>query len=150
MEKATKFRWIERIIVIKGVTEALSYMHQDCSPPIVHRDISSKNILLDLEHNARISDFSTAKILKPSSSNWSLFVGMFGFATPSSYFLLAWLISKKPMCTFHLFYCWSLFLEVWWAYHLINVNEPVNFEISHVQDWDKTSMNFTKSLEIKL
>ena len=97
MEKATEFRWIERIIIIKGVTEALSYMHQDYSPPIVHRDISSKNILLDLEHNARISDFSTAKILKLNSSNWSSFASMFGFAAPGSYFLLAWLISKKPM-----------------------------------------------------
>ncbi|RZB91719.1 MDIS1-interacting receptor like kinase 2 [Glycine soja] len=34
--------------LIKGVASALCYMHHDCSPPIVHRDILSKNILEEL------------------------------------------------------------------------------------------------------
>uniref|UniRef100_A0A7N2L6Y0 non-specific serine/threonine protein kinase n=1 Tax=Quercus lobata TaxID=97700 RepID=A0A7N2L6Y0_QUELO len=97
-EEATEFGWIKRINIVKGVAEGLSYMHHDCSPPIVHRDISCKNILLDLEHNAHISDFGTAKVLKPDSSNWSLFAGMFGYVALGSYFLLAWLISEQPMC----------------------------------------------------
>ena len=96
-EEATEFGWIKRINIVKGVAEGLSYMHHDCSPPIVHRDISCKNILLDSEHNAHISDFGTAKVLKPDSSNWSLFAGTFGYAAPGSYFLLAWLISEQPM-----------------------------------------------------
>ncbi|GKB25016.1 MDIS1-interacting receptor like kinase 2-like protein [Tanacetum coccineum] len=44
--------WTKRANIIKGIAHALSYMHHDCSPPIVHRDISSKNILLDLEYEA--------------------------------------------------------------------------------------------------
>ena len=72
-------------------------MHHDCSPPIVHRDISCKNILLDSKHNAHISNFGAAKVLKPDSSNWSLFAGAFGYAAPGNYFLLAWLISEQPM-----------------------------------------------------
>ena len=79
------------------MAEGLSYMHHDYSPPIVHQDISCKNILLESEHNAHISDFGTAKVLKPDSSNWSLFAGTFGYAAPGSYFLLAWLISEQPM-----------------------------------------------------
>ncbi|KAM3379864.1 hypothetical protein P3S68_012278 [Capsicum galapagoense] len=46
-------------------------MHQDCSPPIVHRDISSSNILLDSEYEARVSDFGIAKLLTPDSSNFT-------------------------------------------------------------------------------
>ena len=48
---------------------ALSYMHHNCLPPIIHHDISSKNILLNLEYEAHISDFGTTKLLKLDSSN---------------------------------------------------------------------------------
>ncbi|CAL8138077.1 unnamed protein product [Prunus armeniaca] len=65
------FEWTARINLVKSVADALSYMHHDCLPPIVHRDISSKNILLDLEHVAYISDFGTARIMKSDSSNWT-------------------------------------------------------------------------------
>ena len=51
--------------IIKGVALALFYMHHDCSPPIVHRDISSKNILLDSQYEAHVSDFGIAKLLNP-------------------------------------------------------------------------------------
>ncbi|XP_024035636.1 MDIS1-interacting receptor like kinase 2 [Citrus clementina] len=53
----------------KRVADALSYLHNDCFPPIVRRDISSKNGLLDLEYEARASDFGIAKFFKLDSSN---------------------------------------------------------------------------------
>ncbi|KAL7258043.1 hypothetical protein ACSBR1_004212 [Camellia fascicularis] len=43
------FDWIKRVNVVKDVANALSYMHHDCSPAIIHRDISNKNVLLDLQ-----------------------------------------------------------------------------------------------------
>ena len=85
-EEAVNFEWIRRANIVKGVANALSYMHHDCSPPIVHRDISSKNILLDSEYVAHISDFGTARVLKPDSSNWTSFVGTFGYAAPGNIF----------------------------------------------------------------
>lgn len=51
------------------MANALSYLHNDCFPPIVGRDISSKNGLLDLEYEARASDFGIAKFFKLDSSN---------------------------------------------------------------------------------
>ncbi|KAL2461970.1 putative LRR receptor-like serine/threonine-protein kinase [Abeliophyllum distichum] len=82
-EKAMEFEWIKRVNVVKGVASAMSYMHHDVSPPIVHRDISSKNILLDCEQEAHVADFGTARILKPDSSNWISFAGTFGYAAPA-------------------------------------------------------------------
>ncbi|XP_050382983.1 MDIS1-interacting receptor like kinase 2-like [Argentina anserina] len=81
-EESIMFEWTARINLVKSVADALFYMHHDCSPPIVHRDISSKNILLDLEYNAYISDFGTARILKPNSSKWTSFAGTFGYTAP--------------------------------------------------------------------
>ncbi|KAM7462008.1 hypothetical protein LguiA_030129 [Lonicera macranthoides] len=81
-EDARKLDWRKRVNIIKGVAHALSYMHHDCFPPIIHRDISSKNILLDSEYEACVSDFGTAKILKLDSSNWSALVGTYGYIAP--------------------------------------------------------------------
>ncbi|KAJ8775309.1 hypothetical protein K2173_020313 [Erythroxylum novogranatense] len=47
----------KRVNIIQGVAYALAYMHHDCNPPIVHRDISSNNILLNSSLDGFISDF---------------------------------------------------------------------------------------------
>ncbi|XP_028056920.1 MDIS1-interacting receptor like kinase 2-like [Camellia sinensis] len=83
------FDWIKRVNVVKDVANALSYMHHDCSPTIIHRDTSSKNVLLDLEYSAHISDFGTARFMKPGSSNWTSFAGTFGYAVPELAYTMA-------------------------------------------------------------
>ncbi|CBI29790.3 unnamed protein product, partial [Vitis vinifera] len=57
-------------------------MHHDCSPPVIHQDISSNNVLLDSEYEAHVSDFGTARLLKSDSSNWTSFAGTFGYTAP--------------------------------------------------------------------
>uniref|UniRef100_A0A2N9IYV6 non-specific serine/threonine protein kinase n=1 Tax=Fagus sylvatica TaxID=28930 RepID=A0A2N9IYV6_FAGSY len=79
---ARELDWNIRVNIIKGVAHALSYMHHDCSPPIVHRDISSKNILMDPEYEAHVSDFGTAKLLNQDSSNWTSLAGTYGYVAP--------------------------------------------------------------------
>ncbi|TYG63617.1 hypothetical protein ES288_D06G044300v1 [Gossypium darwinii] len=81
-EESKKLDWNKRVNIVKGVVNALSYLHHDCSPPIVHRDITSNNILLDLEYEAHLSDFGTAKLLNPDSSNWSNIAGTYGYIAP--------------------------------------------------------------------
>ncbi|XP_019200125.1 PREDICTED: MDIS1-interacting receptor like kinase 2-like [Ipomoea nil] len=81
-EKALQLGWLERINVVKAVAKALSYMHHDCLPPIIHRDISSNNILFDSENEAHVSDFGTARFLSPDSSNWTAFAGTMGYIAP--------------------------------------------------------------------
>ncbi|KAL6331524.1 hypothetical protein AAG906_011464 [Vitis piasezkii] len=81
-EEALELDWSMRLNIVKGVAEALSYMHHDCSPPIIHRDISSSNVLLDSEYEGHVSDFGTARLLKPDSSNWTSFAGTFGYTAP--------------------------------------------------------------------
>ncbi|CAN4122260.1 unnamed protein product [Withania somnifera] len=74
-------------------------MHHDCSPPIVHRDISSSNVLLDSEFEARVSDFGIAKILKPDSSNCTALAGTYGYVAPE----LAYTMKVTEMCDVYSF-----------------------------------------------
>ncbi|XP_034899755.1 uncharacterized protein [Populus alba] len=98
-EQAAKMDWDKRINLIKGVANALSYMHHDCSPPIIHRDISSNNVLLDSEYEAHVSDFGTARLLMPDSSNWTSFAGTFGYTAPE----LAYTMKVDEKCDVYSF-----------------------------------------------
>nr|XP_051195028.1 receptor-like protein 2 [Lolium perenne] len=81
-ERAIELNWKRRINIALDVLHALAYMHHDCFSPIVHRDITSNNILLDGEFRAFISDFGTAKILNVNSPNLTRLVGTKGYIAP--------------------------------------------------------------------
>ncbi|KAI8531538.1 hypothetical protein RHMOL_Rhmol11G0144300 [Rhododendron molle] len=81
-EEAIELNWNKRVEIIQGLADALSYMNHDCSPPIIHRDISSKNVLFDLEYVTHISDFGTAIFMKIDSSNWTSVARTFGYVAP--------------------------------------------------------------------
>ncbi|KAG5541714.1 hypothetical protein RHGRI_021519 [Rhododendron griersonianum] len=98
-EEAKQLDWPKRLNIIKGVAHALSYMHHDCKPPIVHRDISSNNVLIDDEYEARVSDFGMAKLLKLDSSNWSALAGTCGYIAPE----LAYTMKVTEKCDVYSF-----------------------------------------------
>ncbi|KAI3868633.1 hypothetical protein MKX03_013143 [Papaver bracteatum] len=98
-EQAVEFDWMKRLRFIKGTASAIAYMHHDCIPAIVHRDISSNNILLDSEYEARVSDFGTARILKPDSSNWTSLAGTYGYVAPE----LAYTMKVTEKCDVYSF-----------------------------------------------
>ncbi|XP_072963729.1 uncharacterized protein [Typha angustifolia] len=90
---AVELEWIRRLSVIRDVAHALSYLHHNCSPPIVHRDITSNNVLLDSEFRAYVSDFGIARILKPDSSNWTMVAGTKGYVAPE--FAYTMIVTEK-------------------------------------------------------
>ncbi|KAI3887900.1 hypothetical protein MKW92_049010 [Papaver armeniacum] len=98
-ELSVEFDWSKRARFIKGSANAFAYMHHDCIPAIVHRDISSSNILLDSEYDARVSDFGTARILKPDSSNWTSLAGTYGYVAPE----LAYTMKVTEKCDVYSF-----------------------------------------------
>ncbi|KAG0549926.1 hypothetical protein BDA96_01G296300 [Sorghum bicolor] len=81
-ELAKEFDWQKRTALVQDVAQAIAYLHNECKPPIIHRDITSNNILLNTSFKAYVSDFGTAKLLKPDSSNWSALAGTYGYMAP--------------------------------------------------------------------
>ncbi|MBA0790946.1 hypothetical protein Gohar_015559, partial [Gossypium harknessii] len=56
-----------------------AYLHHDCSSPIIHRDISLNNILLEGEYELRLSYFGTARLLNLNSSHWTTIASSYGY-----------------------------------------------------------------------
>ncbi|ONH93180.1 hypothetical protein PRUPE_8G217600 [Prunus persica] len=88
VEGVTELGWATRVKVVKGLAHALSYLHHDCSPPIVHRDVTVNNVLLESDFEARLSDFGTARPISANSSNWTHIVGSFGYMAPELAFTM--------------------------------------------------------------
>ncbi|MBA0606276.1 hypothetical protein Godav_018767 [Gossypium davidsonii] len=106
--------WPTRSKIALGAARGIAYLHHDCIPHIIHRDIKSSNILLDQNMEARVSDFGLATLMEPDKTHVSTFVaGTFGYLAPE-YFdtgratakgdvysfgvvLLELLTGKKPM-----------------------------------------------------
>ncbi|KAM0064055.1 putative protein kinase RLK-Pelle-LRR-XI-1 family [Helianthus debilis subsp. tardiflorus] len=62
----------------------LCYLHHDCSPLIVHRDVKSNNILLNSSYEAHVADFGLAKYLVDGGASecMSAIAGSYGYIAP--------------------------------------------------------------------
>jgi len=75
--------WPKRMKIAIGSARGLTYLHEDCHPRIIHRDIKSANILLDDAFEAKVADFGLAKLTNDSMTHVSTRVmGTFGYMAP--------------------------------------------------------------------
>ncbi|XP_050106837.1 probable LRR receptor-like serine/threonine-protein kinase At5g45780 isoform X3 [Malus sylvestris] len=61
--------WDRRLCIALGAARGLLYLHEQCNPKIIHRDVKAANILLDASYEAVVGDFGLAKLLDRRESH---------------------------------------------------------------------------------
>ncbi|XP_010930574.1 uncharacterized protein [Elaeis guineensis] len=76
--------WDRRYRIAVEAARGLCYLHHDCSPMIVHRDVKSNNILLGANFEAHVADFGLAKFLQDGGASecMSAVAGSYGYIAP--------------------------------------------------------------------
>lgn len=59
----TDLNWQRRFMIALGTAKALSFLHDDCKPAVLHLNVKSTNILLDERYEAKLSDYGLEKFL---------------------------------------------------------------------------------------
>jgi serine/threonine protein kinase len=105
-----------------GSARGLAYLHHDCSPAIVHRDIKSSNILLDPSLEPHVSDFGLAKLLVDDVAHVTTVVaGTFGYLAPGKY--------RVSSCSFLRFFFPLILLAKCCGYQIIIVLSSITTDI---------------------
>ncbi|KAJ3680855.1 hypothetical protein LUZ60_015344 [Juncus effusus] len=129
--------WITRMEIAEDAAKGIEYLHKGCSPPIVHRDLKSSNILLDKEMRAKVSDFGLSKLMEDTSHISSMVKGTVGYLDPASYLtrnfteksdiysfgiILLELISGHPPISNEIFGCDFPYIVPWARAHIESGN----------------------------
>ncbi|KAK4757724.1 hypothetical protein SAY87_019025 [Trapa incisa] len=132
--------WPSRLKIALGASKGLAYLHEDCHPKIIHRDIKASNILLDFKVEAKVADFGLAKFSSDANTHISTRVmGTFGYLAPE-YASSGKLTEKSDVFSFGV-----VLLE------LITGRKPVNMTNTDMDDslvdWARPLL--TRALELE-
>nr|GEY55344.1 proline-rich receptor-like protein kinase PERK15 [Tanacetum cinerariifolium] len=99
-EKGNLLDWDTRMKIVLGFAKGLAYLHEDCQPKIIQRDIKSANILFDSNFEPKDADFALSRFTLDTESHVSTrVVGTFSYLAPE-YALIGKLTEKSDVFSF--------------------------------------------------
>uniref|UniRef100_A0A251SY18 Putative serine/threonine-protein kinase, active site protein n=1 Tax=Helianthus annuus TaxID=4232 RepID=A0A251SY18_HELAN len=70
-DKSMNLNWRQRFEIIYGTARGLAYLHEQYHVTIIHRDIKTRNILLDNEFQPKIAEFGLLRLLAEDKTHHS-------------------------------------------------------------------------------
>ncbi|XP_060180432.1 LRR receptor-like serine/threonine-protein kinase RGI2 [Lycium barbarum] len=135
--------WELRYKIVLGAAQGLAYLHHDCTPPIVHRDIKANNILIGLDFEPYIADFGIAKLVDDGdfarSSN--TVAGSYGYIAPEYGYMMK-ITEKSDVYSFGV-----VVLEVLTGKQPIDPTIPDGL---HIVDWVRQKRGNVEVLDVSL
>lgn len=136
-DEMVTFDWKQRYKIALGSAKGICYLHHDCSPRVIHRDIKSSNILLDANYEAKIADFGVARFAEKSQIGYSVFAGTHGYIAPELAYTTE-ITEKSDVYSFGV-----VLLE------LVSGREPIEEEYGEAKDivhWVMSNLNNRESV----
>ncbi|KAH6791302.1 hypothetical protein C2S51_006308 [Perilla frutescens var. frutescens] len=121
--------WDKRLQIALDVAAGLNYLHRYTSPPHIHKDLNSSNVLLDRDFRAKIANFGLARATEGQEGQFALtrhIVGTKGYMAPE--YLENGVVSPK----LDVYSFGVLLLEILTGKEVSMLYEEVNMQLSEV------------------
>ncbi|XAR73916.1 Non-specific serine/threonine protein kinase [Bertholletia excelsa] len=122
--------WTKRMQIALDVATGLNYIHNYASPPHVHKDVNSSNVLLDSEFRAKIANFGLSRLVEEEAggefAQTRHIVGTKGYMAPE-YIENGFVSTKLDVYSFGV-----LMLEILTGKEVAELYDGVNVHLSEV------------------
>eukprot|EP00698_Gefionella_okellyi_P022221 TRINITY_DN732_c0_g1_i2.p1 TRINITY_DN732_c0_g1~~TRINITY_DN732_c0_g1_i2.p1 ORF type:complete len:648 (-),score=165.45 TRINITY_DN732_c0_g1_i2:80-2023(-) len=79
---AQQLQWFHRVRIATEAARALLFLHAVTDVPLLHRDVNSANLLLDLHYTVRLGDFGLAMFALSKADRSDVMVATLGYVDP--------------------------------------------------------------------
>ncbi|KAL1212392.1 putative LRR receptor-like serine/threonine-protein kinase [Cardamine amara subsp. amara] len=119
--------WENRLQIAVEAAQGLEYLHNGCTPPMVHRDVKTSNILLNERSGAKLADFGLSRSfpIDGESHVSTVVAGTPGYLDPE-YYRTNCLSEKSDVYSFGV-----VLLEIVTNQHVIDKTR----ERPHISEW---------------